>query len=124
MNWKDISMQPKLTNEFIKEHKEKLIWSRISKYQTLSEDFIEEMHTDVDWCLISKYQNLSFSFIIKHKDTIPFSYLQANTRLSFTKAEWDILSSLFAPKTASTATNGAFSHYYANAFREFWAQKG
>ena len=40
VNWKKISCNQDLSEDFIREFKEKLDWDWISEYQDLSEDFI------------------------------------------------------------------------------------
>ena len=45
-------------------------WARISRELTLSEDFIRDHQDKVDWEYISKYQKLSEDFIRDHKDKL------------------------------------------------------
>ena len=45
-------------------------WENISFYQTLSEDFIREFKDKVDWQSISMYQILSEDFIKEFQDKL------------------------------------------------------
>jgi hypothetical protein len=47
-----------------------IIWLKISCFENLSEDFIKEFKDKVDWYIISHYQNLSESFVEEFKDKI------------------------------------------------------
>ena len=51
-NWKEISKFQKLSEEFIKDHQDKVDWVHISQHQTLSEDFIREFQDKVNWSII------------------------------------------------------------------------
>ena len=51
-----------LSENFIREFKDKIDWKYISIYQKLSENFIEEFQDKVNWDYISKYQTLSENF--------------------------------------------------------------
>lgn len=103
MNWKEISKQPGLTEDFIREQKENLIWSSISAHQNLSEEFILEMSDLVNWYEISECQHLSLSFIINNITTLHLVSLHLNSHLSFTKDEWNqIETCFFSQDTYST----------------------
>jgi hypothetical protein len=65
--WSCISHSQKLSEEFIREFKDKVDWFHISQYQKLSEEFIREFKDKVDWSYISQYQKLSESFIREFK---------------------------------------------------------
>ena len=69
-NWNNISKNSKLTEEFIKEFKDKLNWNKISQYQKLSEKFIEEMKDYVVWSKIARYQTLSEGFKKEYKNKL------------------------------------------------------
>ena len=45
-------------------------WGKISRYQTLSEDFVRDFKDKVDWLDISIHQTLSENFIIEFQDRI------------------------------------------------------
>ena len=64
-DWDDLEFykKNKLTEDFIREFKDKVNWCYISYYQKLSEDFIREFKNKVNWIWISKYQKLSENFI-------------------------------------------------------------
>ena len=46
-----------LSEDFIREFKDKVDWSAICRYQKLSEDFIREFKDKVHWGVVSIYQN-------------------------------------------------------------------
>ena len=69
-NWENISKNSKLTEDFMKEFKDKLNWNKISQYQTLSEDFIKEMKDYVKWSKIARYQTLSEEFKKEYKNKL------------------------------------------------------
>ena len=62
VNWRYISGCQKLSEDFIREFKDKVLWNYISGYQKLSEDFIREFKDRVDWLYILKCQELSEEF--------------------------------------------------------------
>ena len=57
-----------LVNELLKKYNGN--WQNISKHQTLSEDFIREFKDKVNWYWISRYQTLSEDFIREFKDKL------------------------------------------------------
>ena len=66
-NWHSVQLYSKniLSEDFIREFKDKVDWWYISKYQTLSEDFILEFREKIHWELLlneNKKCNLSKSF--------------------------------------------------------------
>jgi len=69
-NWIEISEYRYLTEDFIREFKDKVDWWYISYYQELSESFIREFKDKVEWNNISYYQELSEDFIREFKDKI------------------------------------------------------
>jgi type I site-specific restriction endonuclease len=58
--------QMALSDDFIRDFKEKLNWDWISTNLPLNENFIEEFQDFVDWEAISEQQNLSEEFIRDH----------------------------------------------------------
>ena len=59
VNWFQISINQKLSENFIREFKDKVYWPSISIHQKLSENFIQEFKNKVSWIYILLYQNLS-----------------------------------------------------------------
>lgn len=57
-----ISAYQTLSEEFIREFKDRVNWNYISHVQILSEDFIREFKDRVDWTNIFKRQKLSKKF--------------------------------------------------------------
>jgi len=56
INWYNISKYQKLSENFIREFKNKVDWDNISYYQKLSENFIREFQGKINWkCLLKKY---------------------------------------------------------------------
>jgi hypothetical protein len=70
VDWDYISIRQKLSESFIEKHKDKINWVYISQYQTLSESFIEKYGDKINWFRISRHQTLSEEFIEKHMDKI------------------------------------------------------
>jgi len=81
VNFNDISYQ-KLSEDFIREFKDKLNWYRISRYQKLSEDFIREFKNKVNWCEISACQKLSPKFITEFKNEVDWAEISTYQKLS------------------------------------------
>lgn len=65
IDWRYVSYNIRLNEDFIRKYSDKVNWSLISKYQILSEDFIREFKDEVNWRKIFIYQNLSEKFILK-----------------------------------------------------------
>ena len=81
-NWKEISKFQKLSENFMRDHQDKVDWTNISHYQKLSEDFISEFQDRVDWWDISKYQKLSEDFIRNNKDKVSWVKIKKYQKLS------------------------------------------
>lgn len=82
MDWVAISNQENLSEDFIREHKDKVNWHSISLQKGLSEAFIEEHMELLDWRLVSMSQTLSESFIIKHKKHVQWETISYYQQLS------------------------------------------
>ena len=82
VSWSLISRHQKLSENFISEFKDMVGWSNISKYQNLSLDFIREFKDNIDWNVISKYQKLSEYFISEFKDYVEWEYISEYQILS------------------------------------------
>lgn len=82
VDWPSISTYHRLSEDFIREFKDKLYWPAISACQVLSEDFISEFKDRVSWSAISEYQILSEDFIVKFKDHIIWYIISTHQRLS------------------------------------------
>jgi hypothetical protein len=80
--WALISKIPKLSEEFIREFRDKVAWYYISEHQNLSEDFIREFQDYVDWDFISKNETLSEDFIREFKDKIEWPFISRYQLLS------------------------------------------
>jgi len=81
-DWKIISYYKYLSEDFIREFKDKVIWEYISESQKLSEAFIREFQDKVDWSRISSSQKLSEEFIREFKDRVNWEYISIDQKLS------------------------------------------
>jgi len=79
--WGYISRKCTLSEEFIREFKDKVHWGNISHYQKLSEDFIREFKDKVSWTYISSYQELSEDFIIEFQDKVNWNGISEYQKL-------------------------------------------
>ena len=86
VDWYDISINQKLSEDFIREFQDKVDWDSISKYQKLSEDFIKEFQDKVDWDCISYYQKLLKRFQKEFQDKVDLE-IQNKTFKSKTKKQ-------------------------------------
>ena len=68
--WINISVNQKLSEDFIRKYQDKVDWYWISRCQILSEDFIREFQHKVYWPYISQYQKVSKEFIKEFQDMI------------------------------------------------------
>ena len=81
-DWGLISKHQHLSEDFIREFKDKVDWLLIAEYQHLSEDFIREFKNKVNWELISTYQHLSEDFIREFKDLVNWGLISKHQHLS------------------------------------------
>jgi len=82
VNWNNISIRQKLSEDFIREFQSKVNWCYISRYQILSENFIREFQSKVHWNYISFSQKLSEDFIRKFKSKVDWDNISADQKLS------------------------------------------
>ena len=75
VNWVYVSEHAKMSENFIREFKDKVNWEEISCHQKLSENFIREFQDKINWDYISYYQKLSEDFIREFKYKINWDYL-------------------------------------------------
>lgn len=73
--WDEISWNLHLTDDFIREFKDRIDFTEACEHHVFSEEFIEEMIDYVDWEKISEYQVLSKEFCLKHKHRVDWYYL-------------------------------------------------
>ena len=66
INWAVISGHQQLSEDFIRQFKNKLDWDFIVIRQKLSEAFIEKHAQYIDWWLLGAWQELSDEFVEKH----------------------------------------------------------
>jgi len=82
INWKYISKNQILTENFIINFINEVYWEIISQYQKLSEKFIKRFESNVCWHIISKYQKLSEKFIKRFKNRVCWTYISQYQKLS------------------------------------------
>jgi len=82
IDWYSISVQRKLSEEFIREFKDNVVWYKILMYQKLSEEFIREFEDKIKWYPISRYQKLSEEFIREFEDKIDWYRVSRYQKLS------------------------------------------
>jgi hypothetical protein len=82
LDWAVLSCNKGLPEDLIREFQDKVDWTEISHNQRLSEDFIREFKDKVDWNYISIYQILSEDFIREFKDKVYWEYISIYQTLS------------------------------------------
>lgn len=88
--WEKISVWQTLSEDFMREFKDKLEWHYIVQYQKLSEDFIREMKDYLNslefsediWSSISFCQELSEDFMREMKDYLVWERLVSSQHMS------------------------------------------
>ena len=80
--WPNVFKCKQLSENFIRDFIDKADWYYISKYQRLSEGFIREFRDKVDWIWISACQNLSENFIREFRDKVEWLYISESQILS------------------------------------------
>ena len=69
-NWKLISKNKILSEEFIREFQDFVDWMYVTAFQTLSEEFIREFQEKVSWTYVSSRQFLTDEFLVEFKHKI------------------------------------------------------
>ena len=82
VNWHYISIRKNLSENFIREFKDKVYWIEISYYQNLSENFIREFQYSVTWSYISERQKLSEEFIREFRNRVDWDNISKYQKLS------------------------------------------
>ena len=92
LDWKYISSEIILSEDFIREFNRKLNFYSISRYQVLSEDFIREFKYYLKWEYISRYQVLSEDFVEEFKNKIEGDpdIVYCDNNFAKNKLNWDI----------------------------------
>lgn len=83
VNWYEISICQKLSEQFIDKFQDKVNWSLISECQKLSESLIEKHQDKLDWRSISECQKISESFIDKFQDKVHWDRIIKNNKIKF-----------------------------------------
>lgn len=95
MDWNQISRQPDLSEDFIREYEKQINWDILllsqNKSEKINESFVENLKDVIDWSAVARSQLLSFSFIKQHLPRLPVKWLMGNTRLRFSTIQWEEL---------------------------------
>lgn len=67
-----------LSEDFIREFKDKVDWMAVCRYQKLSEDFIREFQDKIQWGVLSVYHDLSDSFKTEFSSKLIFTIANDN----------------------------------------------
>lgn len=86
LNFKNISSNSVLSESFIEEFSDKLNWSVMSSHQYLTERLMEKYVSKIPWGTVSQYQPMSEEFIRKYEDRVNWSCISAHQLLS-----WDFI---------------------------------
>jgi len=70
LNWREISSDPNLTEEFIETYKNDLNWYELSCQYPMSEEFMERYIGKINWSAICSNQKLSEEFVERHEEKI------------------------------------------------------
>jgi hypothetical protein len=81
-DWFYVSANKKLSEDFIREFRSKVVWDCISSHQKLSEEFIREFHNVLNWDDISRNQKLSEDFIREFKNKLNLFIVLCYQKLS------------------------------------------
>lgn len=83
LDWMAVSQCQSLSEEFIREFQDLVSWPAIVLYQqALSESFLREFKDRVDWKLLSQYQSLSEPLIRDFKDQVDWKRISYYQKLS------------------------------------------
>lgn len=94
LDWNEISKNESLSEDFIRENKDKLTMRLVLRYSQVSESFLEEYYmtfTSKEWRRLSKYQTISEDFIAKHEDQVVWKSICEGQVLSepFIEEYWE-----------------------------------
>jgi Zn-finger protein len=81
-DWFYVSANKKLSEDFIREFRSKVVWDCISSHQKLSEEFIREFHNVLNWDDISRNQKLSEEFIREFQNVLDWDDISRYQKLS------------------------------------------
>ena len=80
--WNIIVQNQKLSEEFMREFKDKLDMLCVGTSQIMSEKFIEEMKDKLAFKTVARYHRLSEEFIRKHNDEMDWKYISKDQDMS------------------------------------------
>jgi hypothetical protein len=118
-----MSIYQKLSENFIREFKDKVSWNWICVYQVLSEDFIEEFKHRIYWNLIYNGQKLSEDFILKNINKFLVEDLITQKNMSgysenFQRAVIKLIVKRNIPKYRIKALHYYFTPYMLEQYRK------
>lgn len=82
LDWRGISKDPNLTEEFIEKHKDDLNWYELSCHYPMTEEFMDKYAGRLNWSAICYHQKLSEDFIERNKDRVVWYALHHRQNLS------------------------------------------
>lgn len=80
--WKQISKQPSLPVEVMREYAKRLDWEAVSEYRPFTEELIEEFEDCIDWNSLCRYQPITDRVIEKYHCKLPWSIVVVRQNLS------------------------------------------
>lgn len=83
LDFRNIINYGHVSEQFLRENIDniKFNWQDVCLHQKLSEDFIREFKDKVDWNVISFYQKMSNKFILEFKDYLDWKSMRHNENL-------------------------------------------
>ena len=82
VDWYQILESQHLSEDFIREFKDRINWHRLLKNQKLSEPLIRENTELLNWTTVSMYQRLSENFIGEFQDRVNWIQISSKQSLS------------------------------------------
>ena len=80
--WDVISVYQTLSEQFMREFKNKVNWEGVSAHQELSDDFVLEFKDRLNWETLCRYRNLNSGLIDKCFDKVDWLKLECYQQLS------------------------------------------
>ena len=74
-SWERVCCYQKLSEEFMRRHKDELNWEAVTQYQSLSLNFIKEMKDRIKWYTIGAWQKLDEDIIWKMRKKMNLIYV-------------------------------------------------
>ena len=84
-DWWPVPCQQDLSEQFMRDFKDKLDWGWVSRWQNLTESFMREMKDYVKWNNAAECQKMSEDFILENYDRVNYYCLVKNKRKDMKK---------------------------------------